>query len=91
MQNVNIVKIISEMSIDQKIGQMFMANICGGETLDTAKRDFEELHISNLQFSGVFECFVRGGDYMPCGVSKNRRAGRNRCRQFSRHVCYWNL
>ena len=65
-------KTIDGMSIDQKIGQMFMGNICGGESVDFARRNFERYHFGALQFSGVFERFVRGGDYMPCGVCRNR-------------------
>ena len=71
MQKIDVDKIISGMSIDEKIGQMFMANICGGESIELAKRNFEEFHFGSLQFSGVFEQFVRGGDYLPCGVCKN--------------------
>lgn len=64
-------KIIDRLTIDQKIGQMFMGNICGGETVDFARRNFEKYHFGALQFSGVFERFIRGGDYMPCGVCRN--------------------
>ncbi len=69
---INIDKIIGDMTLEQKIGQMFMGNICGGESLDTAKRNFEKFHFGGLQFSGVFERFVRGGDYRPCGVCRNQ-------------------
>ncbi len=65
-------KIIDGMSLDEKIGQMFMGNICGGETLEFAKANFARYHFGALQFSGVFERFVRGGDYMPCGVDSNK-------------------
>jgi beta-N-acetylhexosaminidase len=71
MQSPDFDRIISSMSLEQKIGQMFMGNICGGESLDIAKRNFEQFHFGGLQFSGVFERFVRGGDYRPCGVCKN--------------------
>lgn len=69
--SVNINKIIEQMSLQQKIGQMFIGNICGGENLDLAKQDLAEYHFGGLQFSGVFERFVRGGSYRPCGVCKN--------------------
>jgi len=62
---------IDKMTLDEKIGQMFMANICGGESLDVARRNFEDFHFGGLQFSGVFERFVRGGHYRPCGVCRN--------------------
>ena len=63
--------LIDRMSLDQKIGQMFMANICGGDTVETAKKLFDKYHFGGLQFSGVFQRFVRGGNYLPCGVSAN--------------------
>ena len=65
-------KIIDNLSLDQKIGQIFMGNICGGETLDIARKDLEKFHFGGLQFSGVFQQFMRGGNYMDCGVCKNR-------------------
>jgi len=68
---IDIRETIREMSLDEKVGQMFMANICGGETLEVAKRNFEEFRFGGLQFSGVFERFIRGGHYMPCGVCEN--------------------
>lgn len=71
MRTPDFQKIIGRMSIDQKIGQMFMGNICGGESVDFARRNFENYHFGALQFSGVFERFVRGGDYLPCGVCRN--------------------
>jgi len=67
----DIDKIINDMTLEQKIGQMFMGNICGGETVELAKRNFEEFHFGGLQFSGVFERFIRGGNAIPCGVCKN--------------------
>ena len=72
MQPADIQKRIDSMTLEQKIGQMFMGNICGGESLDLAKRNLERFAFGALQFSGVFERFVRGGDYLPCGVSANR-------------------
>jgi beta-N-acetylhexosaminidase len=62
---------IDRLSLDEKIGQMFMGNICGGESVEFARRNFERFHFGALQFSGVFERFVRGGDYLPCGVCRN--------------------
>ena len=64
-------EIIDNLSLDQKIGQMFMGNICGGETLEIARKDIEKFHFGGLQFSGVFERLIRGGNYMDCGVCKN--------------------
>ncbi len=64
--------IISNMSLDDMLGQMFMGNICGGESVDFARRNFERYRFGALQFSGVFERFVRGGDYLPCGVDRNK-------------------
>ena len=72
MTNGDIQELIGGMTIKQKIGQMFMGNICGGESVDLARRNFERFHFGALQFSGVFERFVRGGDYLPCGVCENR-------------------
>jgi len=71
MGTPNFQKIIDGMSIDQKIGQMYMGGIAGGETLDFARRNYEKYHLGALQFSGVFERFIRGGDYLPCGVCRN--------------------
>ncbi len=68
---VDVQKIIDSMSLEQKIGQMFIGNICAGETLDFAKQNFEKFHFGSLQFSGVFERFVRGGNYLPCGCHRN--------------------
>ena len=64
-------KIVDGMTIDQKIGQMFMGGVAGGESLEFARRNFEAYHFGSLQFSGVFERFIRGGDYRPCGVCRN--------------------
>jgi len=64
-------KIIDGMTLDQKIGQMYMGNFCGGESVDFARQNFEKYHLGNLQFTSVFERFIRGGDYMACGVSPN--------------------
>ncbi|MHB9026837.1 MAG: glycoside hydrolase family 3 protein [Armatimonadota bacterium] len=64
-------KIIDNMTLDQKIGQMFMGDIAGGESLDLAKSNFETYHFGALQYSGVFEIFTRGGNYLPCGVCRN--------------------
>ena len=72
MMKENFQKIIDGMGIDEKIGQMFMGNICGGESVEFAKANFERYHFGALQFSGVFERFIRGGDYMPCGVDRNK-------------------
>ena len=71
-KEIDLNKIIDEMSLEQKIGQMFMGNICGGETIDDARYIMEKHSFGGLQFSGVFERFVRGGDYLECGVCKNR-------------------
>jgi len=71
MQTPDFQKIIDGLTVEQKVGQMFMGNICGGETVDFARRNFEKYHFGALQFSGVFERFVRGGNYMPCGVCRN--------------------
>jgi len=71
MTDDDIQKLIDGMTIEQKIGQMFMGNICGGETLDLARRNFERFHFGGVQYSGVFERLVRGGDYMLCGVCRN--------------------
>lgn len=68
---IDLDRIIAGMDVEQMIGQMFMGNICGGETVELAKRNFERFHFGSLQFSGVFERFVRGGDYLPCGVCAN--------------------
>ncbi len=67
----DISAMIDRLSLDQVIGQLFMGNICGGENLDFARRNFDTFHFGALQFSGVFERFVRGGDYLPCGVCRN--------------------
>lgn len=64
--------LINRMTLDDMLGQMFMGNICGGESVDFAKRNFERYRFGALQFSGVFERFVRGGDYLPCGVDRNK-------------------
>lgn len=69
---IDIDGMIAKMSLDEMIGQMFMGNICGGETVDFAARNFERYRFGALQFSGVFELFVRGGNYLPCGVTRLR-------------------
>lgn len=68
----DIQRTIDGLTLRQKIGQMFMGNICGGESLDVARRNFELFHFGGLQYSGVFETFVRGGHYRPCGVCRNQ-------------------
>lgn len=72
MKTIDIEKILDDMTIDQCIGQVFMANVCGGENLEQIRRDLETFHFGGLQFSAVFQKFVRGGNYLPCGVSHNR-------------------
>jgi len=71
VQESEIQRCIDSMTLEQKIGQMFIGNICGGESVDQARRDFEQYHFGAIQFSGLFERFVRGGDYRSCGVSRN--------------------
>ena len=71
MQEPEIQRCMDSMTLEQKIGQMFMANICGGESVDQARRDLEQYHFGAMQFSALFERFVRGGDYRPCGVCRN--------------------
>jgi len=71
MNSANIQKLIDGMTLEQKIGQMFIGNICGGESLDLARDNLEKFHFGSLQFSGVFERFMRGGHYLPCGVCGN--------------------
>lgn len=68
----DIDKILDEMTLEQQVGQLFMANVCGGENLDLIRRDLETFHFGGLQYSAVFQRFVRGGNYLPCGVSANR-------------------
>lgn len=64
--------LINRMTLDDLLGQMFMGNICGGESVEFARANFTHFRFGALQFSGVFERFVRGGDYLPCGVDRNK-------------------
>ena len=68
---MDLSKLIDRMTLEDKIGQMFIGNICGGESLDLARRNLEQFRFGSLQFSGVFERFIRGGHYRPCGVCRN--------------------
>ncbi|NLO72767.1 MAG: glycoside hydrolase family 3 protein [candidate division WS1 bacterium] len=71
MPTTDLDALVSKLSLEQMIGQMFMGNISGGESVEFAAHNFERYHFGALQFSGVFEIFVRGGDYLPCGVCRN--------------------
>ena len=68
---VDIKKIVEEMPIEHRIAQMFIGSVAGGETLDQVKRNLETFRFGGFSFSYVFERFLRGGNYIPCGISKN--------------------
>ncbi len=63
--------ILAGLTLDQKIGQLCIAGICGGEDLDFARRNFERYHFGGLMYSPVFQTFVRDRNFFPCGVCKN--------------------
>ncbi len=59
------------MTLEEKLGQRFMGNFCGSSSVEDVMEGIEKYHSGGLQFSLVFERFVRGGDYKLCGVSEN--------------------
>ena len=71
MPDTDFDALVSRLSLDETIGQLFMGRLCGGESLDFARGNLETYHFGALQFSGVFERFGRGGDYLLCGVCAN--------------------
>jgi beta-N-acetylhexosaminidase len=72
MTDADIQKIIDGMTIDQKIGQMFLGDVAADEPLESVKRNFEKNRPGGFEFSAVFQRLVRGGDYIPCGVARLR-------------------
>jgi len=71
MAQIDIERILDGMTLDEKIGQMFMGDLAGGEGLDVARRKLETYRFGALQWSGVFERFVRSMDGIDCGVCEN--------------------
>ncbi len=67
--------IIREMSLDEKLGQMFMGNFCGTTSPDEVMDGVDRYKPGGLQFSAVFERFVRGGTHRLCGISENEPFG----------------
>ena len=72
MTEADIQTIIDGLSVEQKIGQLFLGDVAGDEPLDSVKRNFETNRPGGFEFSAVFRRFVRGGDYIPCGVARLR-------------------
>ena len=70
MAEVDVKKIIDGMTIEEKIGQFFLGSVAGGESLDQVKRNMEKLRFGGFSFSYIFERFIRGGSYIPCGISR---------------------
>ncbi len=67
---VDVNRILEGLTLEQKIGQFFLGTVAGGHTLDDAKGFIESLQYGGFSYSYIFERFIRGGDYIPCGVSK---------------------
>ena len=70
MVSVDIKKIIDGMTLDQKIAHMWLGGVAAGETLDQAKRNIEKIRFGGFSFSYHFQRFIRGGNYLPCGISQ---------------------
>ena len=70
MADADIQKIIDGMTLDQKIAQMWLGSVAAGETLDDAKRNIENIRFGGFSFSYHFQRFIRGGNYIPCGICK---------------------
>lgn len=70
MANVEVQGILDGMTLEQKIAQMFIGSVSGGEDLDQAKQIFQTLQYGGFSYSYIFEYFIRGGNYIPCGISK---------------------
>ena len=71
MTENEITKIIDSMTLQQKVGQLLMGGICGGESLELAKQRLNDHCLGGMQFSALFETFIRGGGYSQCGVCRN--------------------
>ena len=69
MADVDVKKIADGMTLEQKIAQFFLGSVAAGETLDQVKRNLETLRYGGFSFSYHFARFIRGGNYLPCGIS----------------------
>ena len=66
-----IENIIARMTLEQKLGQMFMGNFNGEDTVEKVIADLKEFQLGGLQASLLFKRFVRGAGRRPSGVSRN--------------------
>jgi beta-N-acetylhexosaminidase len=69
--SADVDRLLAGMTLDQKLGQLCIGGICGGEDLLFARRNFERYHFGGLMFSPVFQRFVRDRTFFPCGVCRN--------------------
>ncbi len=66
----DIQSIISSMSIEDKISQMFLSGIVAGESEAQIREYMETNHFGGYSLSYNFARFIRGGSYHPCGIGK---------------------
>ncbi len=69
MAPVDVKKIIDGLTLRQKIAQFFLGNVAAEETLDQAREYIETLRYGGFSFSYHFARFIRGGNYIPCGIA----------------------
>ncbi len=69
MATVDVKKIIGGLTLKQKIAQFFLGSVAGAETLDQAREHIETLRYGGFSFSYHFARFIRGGNYIPCGIA----------------------
>ena len=68
MTSVDFQTIINNMTLEQKIAQLFLSGICAEESLDQVRAYMEENHFGGYSLSYNFARFIRGGSYHPCGI-----------------------
>ena len=69
MTMVDVKKIIHGLTLKQKIAQFFLGNVAAEETLDDVRGILENLQYGGFSFSYHFARFIRGGNYIPCGIA----------------------
>jgi len=62
--------LLDNMTLDQKIAQLFLSGICAEESLDQVRAYMEENHFGGYSLSYNFARFLRGGSYHDCGIGK---------------------
>ncbi|NQT94206.1 MAG: hypothetical protein HQ559_15705 [Lentisphaerae bacterium] len=70
MPPADIRTLVDNMTIEQKIAQLFLSGICAEESLDEVRGHMEENHFGGYSLSFNFARFIRGGSYHDCGIGR---------------------